>query len=149
LRARLHAQARAASFDLIAEDEESGRAVGWRSVEVLPFRRARHTGHLVIGVDKAAAGRGIGRGLLAAAEREASGRELRRRANGDNRQPAPSACICAVASGWRGCATARWCATARRSTSITWESSYPTRTAPDLDRLSIPPGSSSGATLDR
>jgi RimJ/RimL family protein N-acetyltransferase len=78
LRARLHAQARGASFDLIAEDEESGRAVGWLSVEVLPFRRARYTGYLVIGVDTAAAGRGIGRGLLAAAEREASARELRR-----------------------------------------------------------------------
>jgi ribosomal protein S18 acetylase RimI-like enzyme len=78
LRARLQAQRGAASFDLVAEDEESGRVAGWLSVEVLPFRRARHTGYLVIGVDAAAAGRGIGRGLLAAAEREASGRELRR-----------------------------------------------------------------------
>jgi ribosomal protein S18 acetylase RimI-like enzyme len=50
----------------------------WLSVEVLPFRRARHTGSLVIGVDAAAAGRGIGRDLLAAAEREASARGLRR-----------------------------------------------------------------------
>jgi len=48
--------------------------VGWLSVEVLPFRRARHSGYLVIGVDAAAAGRGLGRDLLAAAEREASGR---------------------------------------------------------------------------
>ncbi len=78
LRARLQAQGGAASFDLIAEDEESGRVVGWVSVEVLPFRRARHSGYLVIGVDTAAAGHGIGRDLLAAAEREASGRGLRR-----------------------------------------------------------------------
>jgi ribosomal protein S18 acetylase RimI-like enzyme len=47
-------------------------------VEVLPFRRVRHSGYLVIGVDAAAAGRGLGRDLLAAAEREASGRGLRR-----------------------------------------------------------------------
>lgn len=75
LRARLQAQG-SASFDLIAEDEESGSVAGWLSVEVLPFRRARHTGYLVIGVDAAAAGRGVGRDLLAAAEREASGRGL-------------------------------------------------------------------------
>ena len=51
LRARLHGQASAGSFDLVAEDEESGSVVGWLSVHVLPFRRARHTGHVVIGVD--------------------------------------------------------------------------------------------------
>jgi hypothetical protein len=45
---------------------------------VLPFRRARHSSYLVIGVDTAAVGRGLGRDLLAAAEREASGRGLRR-----------------------------------------------------------------------
>jgi ribosomal protein S18 acetylase RimI-like enzyme len=78
LRARLQAQGGAANFDLIAEDEESGRVVGWVSVEVLAFRRARHCGYVVIGVDAAAAGRGLGRDLLAAAEREASGRGLRR-----------------------------------------------------------------------
>jgi ribosomal protein S18 acetylase RimI-like enzyme len=74
----LLAQSRAGSFDLIAEEEKSGHVVGWLSMEVLPFRRARHTGYLVMGVDTATAGRGIGRELLAAAEREASGRGLRR-----------------------------------------------------------------------
>jgi ribosomal protein S18 acetylase RimI-like enzyme len=78
LRARLHGQASAGSFDLVAEDEESGSVVGWLSVQVLPFRRARHTGHVVIGVDAAAAGRGIGRGLLATAEQQARSRGLRR-----------------------------------------------------------------------
>ena len=68
----------AGSGILIAEDEESRGAVGWLSVTVLPFHRARHSGHLVIGVDTAAAGSGIGRDLLAAAEREASRRGLRR-----------------------------------------------------------------------
>jgi RimJ/RimL family protein N-acetyltransferase len=77
LRARLQMQG-AASFDLIAQAEESGSLVGWLSVEVLPYRRARQTGYLVIGVDAAAAGRGIGRDLLAAAQREAAGRGLRR-----------------------------------------------------------------------
>lgn len=78
LRARLQAQGAAGSFDLIAEDDEPGRLAGWLSAQVSPFRRARHTGHLVIGVDAAAAGRGIGGDLLAAAEREASERGLRR-----------------------------------------------------------------------
>jgi hypothetical protein len=70
VRARLQAHGGAASFDLIAEDEECVRVVGWLSVAVLPFRRARHCGYVVIGVDAPAAGRG----LLAAAEHEASGR---------------------------------------------------------------------------
>jgi RimJ/RimL family protein N-acetyltransferase len=77
LRARLQAQG-VASFDLIAQDEESGSVVGWLSIEVLPYRRARHIGYLVIGVDMVAAGRGIGRDLLAAGEREALGRGLSR-----------------------------------------------------------------------
>ncbi len=78
LRARLQAQGRAGSFDLVAEDEKNGGLAGWLSVEVLPFRRARRTGYLVIGVDTTASGRGIGRSLLAAAEHEASGRGLSR-----------------------------------------------------------------------
>ena len=78
LRTSLQAQDSTASFDLISSDEKSGDAVGWLSVEVPPFRRARHAGYLVIGVDAAAAGRGIGHDLLAAAEREASSRGLRR-----------------------------------------------------------------------
>jgi ribosomal protein S18 acetylase RimI-like enzyme len=77
LRARLQAQGRTGSFDLVAEDER-GSLAGWLSVEVLPFRRARQTGYLVIGVDAAAAGRGIGRNLLAVAEQEARGRGLLR-----------------------------------------------------------------------
>jgi ribosomal protein S18 acetylase RimI-like enzyme len=81
LRDRLLAQGRAGSFDLVAEDSDGdtgGGLAGWLSVEVLPFRRARHTGYLVLGVDAAAAGRGIGRSLLAAAEHEAAKRGLRR-----------------------------------------------------------------------
>ena len=78
LRARLQAQGRAGSFDLVAEDEGNGGLVGWLSVAVLPFRRARQTGHLVIGVDACVAGRGIGRDLLVAAALEASGRGLSR-----------------------------------------------------------------------
>ena len=79
LRSRLEAQEGAASFDLIAaDDEEPDRVIGWLSVEVARFRRARHTGYVVIGVDAAAAGRGIGRDLLEAAEQEASDRGLRR-----------------------------------------------------------------------
>ncbi|HEV2374171.1 MAG TPA: GNAT family N-acetyltransferase [Streptosporangiaceae bacterium] len=78
LRTRLGDQRSARSFDLVAEDEESGSVVGWLTVQVLPLRRARHSGHLVIGVDADAAGRGIGHDLLATAEREARGRGLSR-----------------------------------------------------------------------
>ena len=78
LRARLRAQGRAGSFDLVVGDEGNDGLVGWLSVEVLPFRRARQTGYLVIGVDSAVAGRGIGRDLLVAAEQEAAGRGLTR-----------------------------------------------------------------------
>lgn len=56
LRARLQGQGRAGSFDLVAEEGEGGSLVGWLSVEVLAFRRARHTGYVVIGVDAAADG---------------------------------------------------------------------------------------------
>jgi RimJ/RimL family protein N-acetyltransferase len=77
LRARLQDQARTGSFDLVAADE-LGDLAGWLSVEVLPFRRARQTGYLVIGVDAAAAGRGVGGDLLVAAAREARDRGLRR-----------------------------------------------------------------------
>jgi ribosomal protein S18 acetylase RimI-like enzyme len=63
-------------FDLIAA--EDGAMLGWLSAEVLPFRRARHTGYLVLGVDADAAGRGIGGGLLAEAAEEAERRGLRR-----------------------------------------------------------------------
>jgi ribosomal protein S18 acetylase RimI-like enzyme len=78
LRNRLLTQGRAGSFDLVAEGSDGDGLAGWLSVEVLPFRRARSTGYLVLGVDAAAAGRGIGRSLLAAAGHEATGRGLRR-----------------------------------------------------------------------
>jgi len=80
LRDRLLAQGPAGGFDLVAEGEDGDGAglAGWLSVEVLPFRRARRTGYLVLGVDAAAAGRGLGRSLLEAAEHEAAGRGLRR-----------------------------------------------------------------------
>jgi GNAT superfamily N-acetyltransferase len=43
----------------------------------LPFRCARHTGYVVLGVHAAAASRGLGRDLLAA-KQQARGRGLRR-----------------------------------------------------------------------
>lgn len=82
LRDRLAAQGAAGSFDLVAEAEggatADARLVGALSVEVLPFRRARHTGYLVMGVDAAAAGRGIGTALLTEAAEEAQRRGLQR-----------------------------------------------------------------------
>lgn len=74
LRDRLAAQDAAGSFDLVAE--ETGRLAGWLSAEVLPFRRARRTGYLVLGVDADFAGRGIGAALLATAVDEAQLRGL-------------------------------------------------------------------------
>lgn len=53
------------SVDLLALS--GARAVGWLSVEVLPYRRARHVGYVVLGVDAEAAGRGLGGRLLEAA----------------------------------------------------------------------------------
>lgn len=77
LHERLAAQHGDGSFDLVAEGD--GLAlVGWLSVDVLPFRRARHVGYLVLGVDTAAAGRGLGRGLLEAGIAECGKRHLRR-----------------------------------------------------------------------
>jgi ribosomal protein S18 acetylase RimI-like enzyme len=75
LRARLGSPDLAGSFDLIAEGED--RLLGWMSVEVLRFRRARHCGYVVIGMDTAAAGRGIGTALVAAGAAEAQRRGLR------------------------------------------------------------------------
>ena len=76
LRARLRAQGPAGGFDLVAGS--GGGLAGWLAVEVPPFRRASRCGYLVMGVDMAAAGHGIGGGLLAAAAREARGRGLGR-----------------------------------------------------------------------
>ena len=81
LRARLLEQDGTGSFDLVAVETPSTGAeslIGWLSVEVLPFARARHSGYLVIGVDAAAGGRGTGRALLAAAAAEARRRGLSR-----------------------------------------------------------------------
>ncbi|MGY1604336.1 N-acetyltransferase family protein [Geodermatophilus sp. SYSU D00815] len=64
------------SFDLVAAG--AGTLSGWLSVEVLPYRRAARTGYVVLGVDAPAAGRGVGRGLLAAAGSEARRRGLHR-----------------------------------------------------------------------
>src|ERR1700677_5149146 len=74
LRDRLAGQS--GSLELVAE--EDGGVLGWLSVEVLPFRRARHTGYIVVGVDADAAGRGIGGSLLAKAGEEAVRRGLLR-----------------------------------------------------------------------
>lgn len=76
LRSRLRATNATGSFDLVAES--NGSLVGWVSVEVAPFRRARHTGYLVIGVDATASGQGLGTTLITAAAEEAQRRHLRR-----------------------------------------------------------------------
>ena len=79
LRARLAGQSSAGSFDLIAglPGQHVG-PVGWVSVEVPPYRRAAHVGHLVLGVDAACSGQGVGRRLLEAALDECRQRQLRR-----------------------------------------------------------------------
>jgi GNAT superfamily N-acetyltransferase len=74
LRARLRDQGTTGSFDLIAAHDD--RLAGWLSVEVLPFRRASRCGYVVMGVDVAAAGRGIGSSLLTTAATEARRRGL-------------------------------------------------------------------------
>ena len=77
LRTRLAAQNRTSgSFDLVADGPDG--LAGWLEVQVLPFRRAQHTGYLVIGVDAAAAGHGIGTALLTEAAAEAIKRGLLR-----------------------------------------------------------------------
>jgi GNAT superfamily N-acetyltransferase len=65
LRERLESKDAYGSFDLVAGDAET--LVGWVEVDVLPYLRARHCGYLVMGVDAAAAGHGVGRALLAEA----------------------------------------------------------------------------------
>lgn len=76
LRARLASQGRAGSFDLVAPGDDG--LLGWLSVEVLPLRRARRCGYVVMGVDAAAAGHGLGMALLTAAATHAQRRGLRR-----------------------------------------------------------------------
>jgi ribosomal protein S18 acetylase RimI-like enzyme len=81
VRHRLEAQHDTGSFDLVATaelNEQPPALVGWLAVEVAAFRRARHVGCLVLGVDSESAGRGTGGALLDAAIAEASGRALRR-----------------------------------------------------------------------
>jgi L-amino acid N-acyltransferase YncA len=72
LRDRLAAQPPGGSFDLVAEGDGTA-LVGWLAVEVLPYRRARHVGYVVLGVDATASGRGIGQGLLETAVDECRG----------------------------------------------------------------------------
>lgn len=76
LHARLAAQGAAGSFDFVAVGHD--RLLGWLAVQVAPFRRAARTGHVVIGVDAAETGHGIGTALLAAAAREGRRRALQR-----------------------------------------------------------------------
>ncbi len=76
LRQRLESQPAYGSFDLVARDAET--LIGWLTVDVLPYRRARHSGYVVMGVDTAASGRGVGAALLAEAVAEARRRDLRR-----------------------------------------------------------------------
>lgn len=64
------------SFQVVAE--EAGRLVGYVGVSVLPYARARHCGHLVVGVRKSHTGRGVGRALLEATMQRARKRDLRR-----------------------------------------------------------------------
>ncbi|MGR6914203.1 N-acetyltransferase family protein [[Actinomadura] parvosata] len=58
------------SFVVVAM-AEGGVAAGYVEVEVLPYRRARRTGYVVMGVRAAHAGQGLGRRLLEQAVREA------------------------------------------------------------------------------
>ncbi|GLZ09523.1 N-acetyltransferase [Actinomadura sp. NBRC 104412] len=64
------------SFEVVAE--EGGRLIGYVGVSVLPYARARHCGHLVVGVRASHTGRGVGRALLDATVRQARQRGLRR-----------------------------------------------------------------------
>jgi RimJ/RimL family protein N-acetyltransferase len=75
---RLHGQEGTGSFDLVAECGDDGSLVGWLGVKVAPYRRARHTGYVALGVEAAACGRGVGSALLLAAEAEALRRDVRR-----------------------------------------------------------------------
>ena len=74
---RLAAQEPGGSFDLVFAGPD-GVLGGWVSVDVPPFRRAAHTGMLVLGVARSHAGRGIGGSLLDAAATEAERRALTR-----------------------------------------------------------------------
>jgi ribosomal protein S18 acetylase RimI-like enzyme len=58
--------------------EEDGRPVGFLEATGGAFRRSRHVVHLVIGVLKEHAGRGIGSALMAETERWARERGIRR-----------------------------------------------------------------------
>lgn len=66
------------SFTIVAYDEHKRRPVGYVDVSVPPFRRARATGQVVLGVLAAHAGRGLGRALLRAAIGHARDRQMHR-----------------------------------------------------------------------
>ncbi|NGN62300.1 GNAT family N-acetyltransferase [Streptomyces sp. A7024] len=57
---------------------EGERLIGYVDVSVLPYARARRTGHVVMGVRAGSAGRGVGRALLTAAAETGRGCGLRR-----------------------------------------------------------------------
>jgi RimJ/RimL family protein N-acetyltransferase len=63
------------SFTLVAHQR---RPVGYVDVSVPPFRRARRTGYLVMGVLAAHAGHGLGRALLRAATDHARDQDMHR-----------------------------------------------------------------------
>jgi ribosomal protein S18 acetylase RimI-like enzyme len=77
LRERLARQAGRAdpSFIIVADKR---RPVSYVDVSVLPFRRSRRTGYLVMGVLESHAGQGLGRALLLAAAEHARDRDMRR-----------------------------------------------------------------------
>ena len=83
LHSRLAAQESTASFDLVAHlstgaASKPPQLLGWLSVEVPPYRRAAHVGHLVLGVDDRFRARGIGGALLAEAVALSASRGLAR-----------------------------------------------------------------------
>jgi RimJ/RimL family protein N-acetyltransferase len=64
------------SFRVVAEEDD--RLIGYVGVSVLPYARAQHCGHLVVGVRASHTGRGLGRALLEETVQQARKRELRR-----------------------------------------------------------------------
>jgi ribosomal protein S18 acetylase RimI-like enzyme len=65
-------------YHLVADPGVDLPLAGYVHVDVPPYRRARRTGYLVIGVDAATTGRGVGSRLMRAAVQEGRRRGLRR-----------------------------------------------------------------------
>jgi ribosomal protein S18 acetylase RimI-like enzyme len=78
LKVRLAAcvEGRDLSYLVVALDGPA--AVGYVEVSVLPYARARRTGHVVAGVRAGYGGRGLGEALMREAVREAQARGMRR-----------------------------------------------------------------------